>query len=81
MQAKIDASQEFFNSFYKKNPVATNANRFSSICDRLNGSGTVANCDPALGHNGYTVNMATSACSTTRAAPPRRPPAAVGNQT
>ena len=37
--------------------MATNANRFSAICDSLNGSGTVANCDPALGHNGYTVNM------------------------
>jgi len=57
MRAKIDNSQEFFNNFYKRNPVAQNANRFSSICDGLNGTGTVANCDPALGHNGYTVNM------------------------
>ncbi len=57
MQAKIDATQDFFSNFYKKNPVAANANRFSSICDGLNGSGTVTNCDPALGHNGYTVNM------------------------
>ncbi len=57
MRAKIDATQDFFTNFYKKNPVATNANRFSSICDSLNGSGTVTNCDPAIGHNGYTVNM------------------------
>jgi hypothetical protein len=57
LQAKIDAAQEFFNDFYKKNPVAVNANRLSSICDGLNGSGQVSNCDPALGHNGYTVNM------------------------
>jgi hypothetical protein len=57
MQAKIDASQDFFNNFYKKNPVVANSNRFSSLCQGLDGSGTVANCDPALGHNGYTVNM------------------------
>jgi len=57
MRAKIDNSQEFFNNFYKKNPVVTNANRFSSLCQGLDGSGTVTGCDPALGHNGYTVNM------------------------
>jgi Glycosyl hydrolases family 8 len=57
MQAKIDNSQEFFNNFSKKNPVEANANRFSSICQGLDGSGTVTGCDPALGHNGYTVNM------------------------
>jgi endo-1,4-beta-D-glucanase Y len=57
MQAKIDNTQEFFNNFYKKNPVEPNANRFSSICDSLHGDGTIANCDPALGHNSYTVNM------------------------
>jgi hypothetical protein len=57
MQAKIDNSQDFFTNFYKKNPVETNANRFSSICDGLNGTGTVTKCDPALGHNSYTVNM------------------------
>ena len=57
MQAKLDASQDFFNNFYKKNPVVQNANRFSSLCQGLEGSGTVSNCDPALGHNGYTVNM------------------------
>jgi len=57
IQAKIDNSQEFFNNFYKKNPVEANANRFSSICDGLNGTGSVTNCDPALGHNSYTVNM------------------------
>jgi hypothetical protein len=57
IRAKIDASQDFFTNFYKKNPVVTNANRFSSICDGLNGKGTVLNCDPAHGHNSYTVNM------------------------
>ena len=57
MQAKIDNTQEFFNNFYKKNPVEPNANRFSSICDSLHGDGTIANCDPAIGHNSYTVNM------------------------
>jgi len=58
MQAKLDNTQDFFNNFYVKNPVDTNANRFSSICDRLNGSGTVTGCDPGFGHNSYTVNMA-----------------------
>jgi hypothetical protein len=57
MQAKIDNQQDFFNNFYKKNPVEANTNRFSSICDGLNGTGTIAGCDPALGHNSYTVNM------------------------
>ncbi len=58
MQAKIDNSQEFYNNFYKKNPVEANANRFSSICDNLDPSGTVTNCDSAYGHNSYTVNLA-----------------------
>jgi hypothetical protein len=58
IQAKIDNTQEFFNNFYKNNPVEANANRFSSICDRLHGDGTITNCDPAYGHNSYTVNMA-----------------------
>jgi hypothetical protein len=56
MQAKIDNTQEFFNNFYKKNPVEPNANRFSSICDRLQADGLVTDCDPAYGHNSYTVN-------------------------
>ena len=58
MQAKIDNGQDFFNNFYKKNPVEPNANRFSSICDSLSGDGTVTHCDPSLGHNAYTVSMA-----------------------
>jgi hypothetical protein len=58
MQAKIDNTQEFFSNFYKKNPVEPNANRFSSICDRLQADGLVTNCDPAYGHNSYTVNTA-----------------------
>jgi hypothetical protein len=58
MQAKLDNTQEFFNNFYKKNPVEANANRFSSICDRLQADGAITNCDPAYGHNSYTVNTA-----------------------
>jgi hypothetical protein len=58
MQAKIDNSQEFFNNFYKKNPVEANTNRFSSICHDLGPSGLVTNCDSAYGHNSYTVNLA-----------------------
>jgi Glycosyl hydrolases family 8 len=60
MQAKIDNTQEYFNNFYKNNPVEANANRFSSICDSMGPSGTVTACDPANGHNSYTVNMAMS---------------------
>jgi len=58
MQAKIDNTQEYFNNFYVKNPPEPNANRFSKICDSMDPSGTVAGCDPANGHNSYTVNMA-----------------------
>jgi hypothetical protein len=60
MQAKIDNTQEYFNNFSKNNPVEANANRFSSICDSMGPSGTVTACDPANGHNSYTVNMAMS---------------------
>jgi hypothetical protein len=60
MQAKIDHQQEFFNNFYKKNPVEPSTNRFSSLCDSLNGKGSVTDCDSARGHNSYTVNMAMS---------------------
>ncbi|MGB8294655.1 MAG: glycosyl hydrolase family 8 [Polyangia bacterium] len=58
MQAEIDHIQDYFNTFYVNNPVEANANRFSSICDSLGPDGTVKNCDPAYGHNSYTVNMA-----------------------
>ena len=58
VQAEIDNVQDYFNNFYKNNPVEANANRFSSICDVLSPSGTVTNCDPANGHNSYTVNSA-----------------------
>jgi hypothetical protein len=58
MQSEIDHIQDYFNNFYKNNPVEANANRFSSICDSLGPSGVVSNCDPANGHNSYTVNMA-----------------------
>ena len=53
----MDNSQDFFSNFYKKNPVEPNTNRFSSICDGLNGKGDVTGCDPGLGHNSYTVNL------------------------
>jgi hypothetical protein len=58
IQAEIDNVQGYFNNFYKNNPPEPNANRFSTICDVLSPSGVVSNCDPALGHNSYTVNMA-----------------------
>jgi hypothetical protein len=61
IQAKMDNIQDFFNNFYKKNPPEANANRFSTICDRLGTdgtTGTVGACDPAYGHNSYTVNLA-----------------------
>ncbi len=61
MQAKIDLIQDFFNNFYKNNPVEPNANRFSSICDRLQASGTITACDPGFGHNSYFLGTMASA--------------------
>lgn len=61
MQAKIDLIQDYFNNFYKANPVEPNANRFSSICQELTPSGTVTNCDPGVGHNSYFVGSMASA--------------------
>jgi hypothetical protein len=58
IQAKMDNIQDFYAGFYKKNPPEPNANRFSTLCDQLGTDDTVTNCDPAYGHNGYTVNMA-----------------------
>jgi hypothetical protein len=60
MQAKLDNIQDFYTSFHEKNPPEPNANRFATICDQLGTDGTVANCDPAYGHNSYTVNLAMS---------------------
>jgi hypothetical protein len=57
IQAKMDNLQGFYADFYKKNPTEPNANRFSSLCHQLTPAGTVTNCDPAYGHNAYTVNM------------------------
>jgi hypothetical protein len=51
-------------NFYKKNPTEPNANRFSTICDRLGTDGTVSNCDPSYGHNSYTVHLALSPYAT-----------------
>jgi hypothetical protein len=58
MQAKINLIQDFYANFYKNNPVATNANIFSSICDTLQQDGLVTNCDPGSGHNSVFVNTA-----------------------
>ena len=58
IQAKMDNIQDFYSNFYKKNPPEPNANRFSTICHQLGTDGTVSNCDPAYGHNSYTVNLA-----------------------
>jgi hypothetical protein len=58
IQSEIDNVQGYFNNFYKNNPPEPNANRFSTICDSLLPSGVISNCDPAFGHNSYTVNMA-----------------------
>jgi hypothetical protein len=58
IQAKMDNIQDFYTNFYKKNPPETNANRFSTICHQLGTDGTVTDCDPAYGHNSYTVNLA-----------------------
>ena len=54
----MDNIQDFFSNFYKTNPPAPYANRFSSLCHMLGTVGAVTNCDPAYGHNAYTVNMA-----------------------
>ena len=45
---------------HEANPVEPNANRFSSICENLSPSGTVSGCDPALGHNSYSVTTGLS---------------------
>jgi hypothetical protein len=58
IQAKMDNIQDFYSNFYKKNPPEPNANRFSTICHQLGTDGAVTNCDPAYGHNSYTVNLA-----------------------
>jgi hypothetical protein len=60
IQAKMDNIQDFYTNFYKKNPPEANANRFSTICHQLGTDGTVVGCDPAYGHNSYTVNLALS---------------------
>ena len=57
IQAEIDNVQGYFMNFYKNNPPEPNANRFSTICDSLPPSGVISGCDPAFGHNSYTVNM------------------------
>jgi len=58
IQAKMDNIQDFYSNFYKKNPPEPNANRFSTICHQLGTDGAVTGCDPAYGHNSYTVNLA-----------------------
>jgi endo-1,4-beta-D-glucanase Y len=58
IQAKIDNIQNFYTNFHIKNPPEPNANRFSTLCQDLQPSGTEAGCDPAYGHNSYFVNTA-----------------------
>jgi hypothetical protein len=58
VQAKMDNIQDFYSNFYQRNPTEADANRFSTLCHQLGTDGTVTNCDPAYGHNGYTVNLA-----------------------
>jgi hypothetical protein len=58
MQAQLDQIQGFFADFHLKNPTASGANRFSSVCDQLSPAGSVTNCDPSFGPDAYTVNMA-----------------------
>jgi hypothetical protein len=65
MQAKIEEVQAFYAAFHQKNPAEPGANRFSSLCARLGTDGTVTDCDPRLGHNATTVNLALAAFATT----------------
>jgi hypothetical protein len=58
MQARIDNIQRFYAAFHDNNPVVSNANRFSSLCQNLQPDGAVTGCDPAYGHNSYFVNTA-----------------------
>jgi hypothetical protein len=61
IQAKMDNIQDFYTNFYKNNPPEPNANRFSKICDQMGTDGitnSAGGCDPANGHNSYTVNLA-----------------------
>ena len=60
IQAKMDNIQDFYTNFHTKNPPEPNANRFSTICHQLGTDGTTGSspCDPAYGHNSYTVNLA-----------------------
>lgn len=58
IQAKMDNIQDFYANFYKNNPPVPGANQFSTICDQMGTDGTITNCDPAYGHNSYTVNLA-----------------------
>jgi hypothetical protein len=60
----MDLIQDFYAGFYKNNPPETNANRFSTLCHQLGTDGKVTNCDPAYGHNAYTVTVAMSTFAT-----------------
>lgn len=64
IHAKMDLIQDFYAGFYKNNPPETNANRFSTLCHQLGTDGKVTNCDPAYGHNSYTVTVAMSTFAT-----------------
>lgn len=54
----MDNIQDFYTGFSLNNPPEPDANRFSTLCHQLGTDGLVKNCDPAYGHNAYTVNLA-----------------------
>jgi endo-1,4-beta-D-glucanase Y len=58
LEARMDNIQGFYARFSQNNPVETNANRFSSICQNLQPDGAATACDPGYGHNSYFVNTA-----------------------
>ncbi len=58
MQAKIDNIQDYYSNFYKTNTPEPNANRFSTLCNKVTPAGTAKDCDPGFDHNSYFVNTA-----------------------
>jgi hypothetical protein len=58
MEAKNDLIQDFYTNFHQNNPPEPGANRFSTLCDALQPDGSVADCDPGMGHNSVFVNTA-----------------------
>lgn len=56
----MENMQGFYATFYKNNPVATNANRFSSMCQNLLADGAVTGCDPAHGREAIQEALTTT---------------------